>query len=93
MLIGPTQSRLLRATKRLPFVPSDIVEGAALVDRYYVSEGFVEAMVEPPTYRYVQPDLVDVQIVIHEGQKYFFGQVNFVGPTIYGGEALRRADS
>ena len=88
-VVGPTQSRYSRATKLLPFVPSDIVEGAALVDRYYVSEGFVEAMVEPPTYRYVQPDLVDVQIVIHEGQKYFFGQVNFVGPTIYGGEALR----
>ena len=88
-VIGPTQSRYSKATKLLPFVPSDIVEGAALVDRYYVSEGFVEAMVEPPTYRYVQPDLVDVQIVIHEGQKYFFGKVNFVGPTIYGGEALR----
>jgi hypothetical protein len=43
-------------------------------------------LVEPPTYRYVQPDLVDVQIVIHEGQKYFFGKVNFVGPTIYGGK-------
>ena len=30
-----------------------------------------------------------MQIVIHEGQKYFFGNINFVGPTIYGGEALR----
>src|SRR6476660_8823952 len=41
-VIGPTQSRYSRATKRLPFDPSDIVEGGALVDRYYVSEGFVE---------------------------------------------------
>ena len=57
--------------------------------RFYVSEGFVEAVVEPPTYTYLQPDLVRTQIVIHEGQKYFFGNVNFVGPTIYGGEALR----
>src|SRR5262249_50154631 len=86
--VGPTQSRYSKATKLLPFVPTDIVEGAALVERYYVSEGFVEALVAPPTYRYVQPDLVDVQIVIHEGQKYFFGKVSFVGPTIYGGEAL-----
>ena len=39
-------------------------------------------------YSYVQPDLVRAQIVIHEGRKYFFGNVNFVGPTIYGGEAF-----
>jgi len=87
--VGPTQSRYSKATKLLPFVPSDLVEGAALVERYYVSQGFVEAIVDPPIYRYVQADLVDVQIVIHEGQKYFFGNINFVGPTIYGGEALR----
>ncbi len=87
--VGPTRSRYSKATKLLPFVPGDIQEGADLVLRYYVSEGFVEAMVEPPTYRYVQPDLVNTQIVIHEGQKFFFGNVNFAGPTIYGGEALR----
>ncbi len=27
--------------------------------------------------------------MIHEGQQYFFGKIKFVGPTIYGGEALR----
>ena len=69
--VGPTQSRYSKATKLLPFVSSDLVEGAALVERYYVSQGFVEAMVEPPTYRYVQADLVDVQIVIHEGRSTF----------------------
>ena len=74
---------------RLPFVPSSSAKGANLVQRFYVSEGFVEAVVEPPTYTYVQPDLVRAQIVIHEGRKYFFGNVNFVGPTIYGSEALR----
>lgn len=74
---------------RLPFVPTQLDEGAELVQRFYVSEGFVEAMVDPPTYTYVQPDLVRTHIVIHEGRKYFFGKVNFVGPTIYGSEALR----
>ena len=59
------------------------------MQRYYVSEGFIEALVEPPTYRYLQPDLVHATIVIHEGKKYSFGNINFVGPTLYGGEALR----
>lgn len=87
--VGPTRTRYSKATALLPFVPGDIVEGVDLVQRYYVSEGFIECLVEPPTYRYVQPDLVDTQIVIHEGQQYFFGNLNFGGPTIYGGEALR----
>ncbi len=87
--VGPTRTRYSKATALLPFVPGDVVEGADLVLRYYVSEGFIEAVVEPPRYRYVQPDLVAAQIFIHEGQKYFFGNLNFVGPTIYGAEALR----
>ncbi len=86
---GPTRSRYSKATALLPFVPGDLAEGADLVQRFYVSEGFIECVVDPPSYNYVQPDLVNAEIVIHEGQKYFFGKVNFVGPTIYGGEALR----
>ncbi len=87
--VGPTRSRYSKATTLLPFVPSDVAEGADLVQRFYVSEGFVECTVDPPIYHYVRGDLVNAQIVIHEGIKYFFGNVQFVGPTIYGAEALR----
>ncbi len=87
--VGPTRSRYSKATKLLPFVPGDLEEGADLVQRFYISEGFVDAVVAPPDYRYLRPDQVETQIVIDEGQKYFFGHLNFVGPTIYGGEALR----
>ncbi|MEO8045412.1 MAG: BamA/TamA family outer membrane protein [Spartobacteria bacterium] len=87
--VSPTREADPAGKGLLPFVPGKLNEGADLVLRYYVSEGFVEAVVEPPTFRYLQPDLVRAEIVIHEGQKYFFGNVNFVGPTIYGGEALR----
>nr|MBA3651106.1 hypothetical protein [Chthoniobacterales bacterium] len=87
--VSPTRNTDPGGKGMLPFVPGELEEGANLVQRFYVSEGFVEAVVQPPTYRYVQPDLVKAQIVLHEGQKYFFGKVNFVGPTIYGGEALQ----
>ncbi|MBA3961690.1 MAG: BamA/TamA family outer membrane protein [Chthoniobacterales bacterium] len=86
---GPTRTRYSKATAQLPFVPGDVSEGADLVQRFYVSEGFIECKIDPPTFTYVQPDLVDAHIVIHEGQKYFFGNIQFVGPTIYGAEALR----
>jgi outer membrane protein insertion porin family len=87
--VGPTRQRVSKAQAFLPYVPSDLIEGADLVQRYYVSEGFAECTVDPPVDSYVQPDLVDTRFVIHEGRKYFFGNVNFTGPTIYGGEALR----
>jgi outer membrane protein assembly complex protein YaeT len=87
--VGPTQERYSKAQSPLPFVSADLEEGANLVQRFYVSEGFVECTIEKPQYEYVRPDLVDVRIVVHEGQQYFFGNIDFVGPTIYGGEALR----
>ncbi len=87
--LGPTRERYSKAQSLLPFVSADLEEGASLVQRFYVSEGFVECTIEKPQDEYVRPDLVDVRIVVHEGQQYFFGNINFVGPTIYGGEALR----
>ncbi len=89
MLEGPTRERYSKAQAHLPFVPGDIDEGAELVQRYYVSQGFAKGTVEPPQYEYVRPDLVVARIVIDEGQRYSFGNINFVGPTIYGPEALR----
>ena len=88
-LEGPTRERYSKAQAHLPFVPGDIDEGVELVQRYYVSQGFAEGTVEPPQYEYVRPDLVVARIVIDEGQRYSFGNINFVGPTIYGPEALR----
>ncbi|MGI8431702.1 MAG: hypothetical protein ACR2MW_05340, partial [Chthoniobacterales bacterium] len=79
--VSPTRGSDPAGKGLLPFVPGNLQEGADLVQRYYVSEGFVEAVVEPPTFQYLAPDLVRTTIVIHEGRKYFFGNVNFVGPT------------
>ncbi len=87
--VGPTRARVSKAQKVLPFVPADIEEGANLVRRFYISEGYIECLIDPPAYEYVRPDLVNARIVVHEGEQYFFGNIQFVGPTIYGGEALR----
>ncbi|MGH8091956.1 MAG: BamA/OMP85 family outer membrane protein [Chthoniobacterales bacterium] len=87
--VSPTRERYSKAQATLPFVSSDLDEGANLVQRFYVSEGYLQGTVAPPSYEYVQPDLVTARIVVHEGQQYFFGKVNFVGPTIYDPETLR----
>src|SRR2546429_1014078 len=89
-MVGPTRERYSRLEKRLPFVATDIEEGTHLVHRFYVAEGFLGAVVDPPRYKFQQQSSeVDVVVPIHEGRQYFFGTVGFSGRTVYGAEALR----
>src|SRR5438874_445462 len=89
-MVGPTRERYSRLEKRLPFVAADLQEGTHLVQRFYVAEGFLNAIVDPPRDDFLA-DSSDVEVVvpIHEGRQYFFGNITFSGQTVYGAEALR----
>ena len=89
-IVGPTRERYSRVEKRLPFVAADLEEGTHLVQRFYVADGFLNAVVDPPRDKF-QPESsdVDVAVPIHEGRQYFFGNITFSGQTVYGSEALR----
>lgn len=86
--VGPTRERYSRLEKSLPFFEADLREGADLVRRFYVAEGFLDVVVDPPRCVY-RDDTVDATIPIHEGRQYFFGNVAFSGQKIYDAEALR----
>ena len=86
--VGPTRERYSRLEKRLPFVEADLREGADLVRRFYIAEGFLDVVVDPPRYVY-RDDTVDTTIPIHEGRQYFFGNVAFSGQKIYDAKTLR----
>jgi outer membrane protein insertion porin family len=87
--VGPTRERYSKLQKKLPFVASDVDEGAELVHRLYISQGFLDARVDPPIYHYAEDgSRVDATIPITEGRQYFFGELTFAGQTIYGPEAL-----
>src|SRR6266481_2068427 len=89
-IVGPTRERYSRAEKRLPFVAADLEEGTHLAQRFYVADGFLNAVVDPPREKFLADSSdVDVVVPIHEGRQYFFGNITFGGQTIYGGEALR----
>src|SRR6267154_4006417 len=49
-MVGPTRERYSRLEKRLPFVATDMEEGTHLVHRFYIAEGFLGAVVDPPRY-------------------------------------------
>jgi len=89
-MVGPTRERYSKLEKRLPFVAADMEEGTHLVDRFYIADGFLDAVVDPPRYSFQeQSSDVDVVVPVHEGGQYFFGSVSFSGQTVYGAEALR----
>lgn len=88
--VGPTRERYSRLQKELPFVATDVQEGADLVHRYYISEGYLDAVVDPPQYHFSADGRhADVTIPVHEGRQYFFGNLIFHGNTIYDPETLR----
>jgi outer membrane protein insertion porin family len=89
-IVGPTRERYSRMEKRLPFVASDLEEGTKLVQRFYVAEGFLDVVVDPPGEKFLpESNEVDVTVPIQEGRQYFFGNITFSGQTVYGSEALR----
>jgi outer membrane protein insertion porin family len=89
-MVGPTRERYSKLQKTLPFVDADLKEGADLVQRFYIADGFLEAAVAAPepSYRANAP-IVDVTIQISENRQYFFGAVSFTGKTIYDPQTLR----
>ena len=89
-IVGPTRERYSRMEKRLPFVAADLEEGTHLVQRFYIAQGFLNAVVDPPRDKFQAGSSdVDVAVPIHEGRQYFFGNITFSGQTVYGSEALR----
>src|SRR3954470_20852404 len=88
--VGPTRERYSSMKSSLPFVAADVEEGADLVHRLYIANGYLDAQVDKPLYHYSDDGVrVDATIPITEGRQYSFGQVSFSGQTIYSSEELR----
>src|SRR5213594_3639106 len=51
-MVGPTRERYSKLERKLPFVAADMQEGANLVRRLYVAEGFLDVIVDPPRYTF-----------------------------------------
>src|SRR5436305_6903794 len=74
----------------LPFVATDMQEGADLVHRYYVGDGYLDSLVDAPQFHFSADGArVDVTIPVHEGRQYFFGDLIFRGNPIYDPATLR----
>src|SRR5438309_5288605 len=78
--VGPTRERYSRLQATLPFVAADVQEGADLIHRYYINEGYLDAVVDAPQFRFSENGArVDAIIPLHEGRQYLFGELRFNG--------------
>ena len=87
--VGPTRERFSKAEKKLPYVKSDLDEGVDLVRRLYISEGFLNVIVQAPKVDPRSDDLVDLTVAVVEHHRYSFGEITFAGSTVYPAEELR----
>ncbi len=72
------------AAARIPFHEAEVVAGGDRVRGYYVSEGWLDALVDTSASR-LSPDgkAADVVVKITEGIRYEFGAVEFAGDAPY----------
>jgi outer membrane protein insertion porin family len=89
-VVGPTRERYSKLQHTLPFVATDISEGVDLLQRFYISDGFLQVRIDPPQFAFHDDiNQVDVTISVHEGRQYFFGDISFGGNKVYDAETLR----
>lgn len=89
---GGTRERFPSPKQPLPFVESDITGGVERIRGLYRSEGYLDAVVDPPqiTLR-ADKTRADIHINLHEGVQYRFGPITFKGDIIfYPEQALRK---
>jgi len=77
------KKKFYRFWKKSKYIEEDYKEDlVSLVDRY-AEKGFRDARIISDTFVKVSDDLIDVKIKVEEGNKYYFGDIDFVGNTIY----------
>ena len=81
---GGIRERFPDKKKPLPYVESDVKGGVERIRGLYRSEGFLDAVVEPPqSVLSSDKTRADVLITLHEGTQYHFGKITFEGDIIF----------
>lgn len=81
-VIGPTRERFSALQQELPFVQADIETGVDRLRGFYLSEGFLDAVISPPEIR-SSGTVADVKVSIQEGKRYRFGKIGFQGDLVF----------
>jgi outer membrane protein insertion porin family len=80
----------IRVLKRSKFIESDFKEDLTSVVNKYKEIGYRDARVISDSLIDNDDKTVSLKIKVEEGEKYTFGDMTFIGNTVYSDEALRR---
>ena len=80
----------LRILKRSKFIEEDFrTDLVGIVDKYK-ENGYRDARIISDSIIYINEKTISLNIKVEEGEKYTFGNINFVGNTIYTDQQLAR---
>lgn len=91
--------RVMKKTREkaiINFRPAKFVEENYTEDKKnllakYNENGFRDAKIVADSVYFVEPDRVNVYIKVIEGRKYYFGDIKWIGNTVYTAEELNRS--
>lgn len=77
------KKKIYRFWKKSKYIPEDYeADIAAVVDKY-AENGYRDARILSDTIINVNNNNIKIKIAVEEGEKYFFGDIDFVGNTVY----------
>ncbi|OYW28665.1 MAG: hypothetical protein B7Z47_05590, partial [Chthoniobacter sp. 12-60-6] len=81
-LLRRTHEKLKESSDHPPYVEADLRAGAGLVQRYFQSQGFLEAVVEEPVCTHSVPGRCDIHVKIIPGRHYQIGVIRVTGDLL-----------
>ncbi|WP_417442892.1 outer membrane protein assembly factor BamA [Joostella sp.] len=79
-----------RFWKKSKFIPEDYQTDLTSIVDAYKERGYRDARVTKDSIIYNEDNTIDIQIDLEEGNKYYFGKIDFVGNAAYTDEQLSR---
>ncbi len=82
----------LRFWKKSKFIENDFQEDLVGLVNFYKEEGYRDARIISDTLIRDENDLnsISLNLQIEEGKRYYFGDINFIGNTVYGDNTIQQ---
>ena len=80
----------LRFWKRSKYITEDYKEGKQAIIDKYKEKGYRDARIITDSVSRVSDNSIDLHLKVEEGKKYYFGDITFLGNSVYSDEQLQR---
>lgn len=84
------QKNILHVLKRSKYIEADYKEDLQSVVDKYKEKGYRDARILSDTLITNKDNTISLKIDLEEGEKYYYGSINFLGNTIYSDEQLNQ---